>query len=68
MFAKADVNGPHTQPMFTFLKQTFDQDLKWNFTKYLVVDGKPVKVYSPKEDPSKIDPDIEEALVAAARL
>ncbi len=41
MFAKIDVNGPAASPLFAWLKQQVpgllgSQDVKWNFTKFLV--------------------------------
>ena len=41
LFAKIDVNGPHTHPLFAQLKQAAPgifgtQSIKWNFTKFLV--------------------------------
>jgi len=40
---KADVNGPDTQPIWAYLKAHADppvQDIDWNFSKFLVKDGK----------------------------
>jgi glutathione peroxidase len=41
MFAKIDVNGPHTHPLYAFLKHEKSgilgtANIKWNFTKFLV--------------------------------
>ena len=41
MFSKIDVNGPHTHPLYVFLKSKAkgllgSESIKWNFTKFLV--------------------------------
>ncbi len=37
--------------------------IKWNFTKFLIDrEGRPVSRYSPKTDPIKIIPDIEQLI------
>ncbi|KAJ1617248.1 thioredoxin-like protein [Pavlovales sp. CCMP2436] len=38
MFAKIDVNGPNTAPLYAFLKSgtPLFADIKWNFGKFLV--------------------------------
>lgn len=67
MFAKIDVNGPDTHPLFRFLKKAkpglMGQAIRWNFTKFLVGrDGKPIRRFSPTTTPDKIVPAIEKAL------
>lgn len=62
-FKKIDVNGEHTSPLFAYLKQTksglFNEDIKWNFTKFLVNrQGEIVKRYAPQTDPKTIEKDI----------
>ncbi len=61
---KVDVNGKQTDPVFAFLKERtgglLGSSIKWNFTKFLVSpDGRSVKRYSPKTDPSAMIEDIE---------
>lgn len=63
VFAKTSVNGSQTEPVFAFLKSqlpgSFGQFIKWNFTKFLVdAQGRPVKRFSPKDDPLKMEADI----------
>jgi len=64
MYAKIDVNGPDTHPLFTFLKNEApgilgSKGIKWNFTKFLVdKTGKVVKRYAPKTVPAEIEQDI----------
>lgn len=63
MFAKIDVNGTKTDPLFTFLKEqkggVLTKDIKWNFTKFLVDrNGQVVKRYAPTTEPEKIKNDL----------
>ena len=63
LFAKIDVNGKKAEPLFSFLKNQkggiFGNDIKWNFTKFLVSrDGTVVERYSPMTTPEKIEKDI----------
>ena len=63
MFAKIDVNGDHTDPLFTFLKEqkkgVLSKNIKWNFTKFLIDgNGQVVERYAPTTDPAKMEEDI----------
>ena len=63
LFAKIDVNGKNAAPLFTYLKNQkggfLGDDIKWNFTKFLVSrDGKVVGRYAPVTKPEKIENDI----------
>ena len=75
--AKGDVNGPDAHPLFTFLKEATAgksvpvppwnkglpaDDVQWNFTKWLIVDGKPTERYSFDVTPDMIEPDVRAAL------
>jgi glutathione peroxidase len=68
LFAKIDVNGPATHPLYEFLKSAEPgllgtEAIKWNFTKFLVAkDGSVVKRYAPQTKPEAIAADIETAL------
>lgn len=68
MFAKIDVNGKNTHPLFTYLKSEAkgiagSQSIKWNFTKFLVGrDGTVIKRFAPKDTPEKIAKDIKKQL------
>ena len=69
MFAKIEVNGDGTHPLFRWLKKErsglLGGAIKWNFTKFLVgKDGQVLKRFSPTTDPAKISGKIEEALAA----
>lgn len=69
MFEKIDVNGENTHPIFKFLKTEkggiLGDDIKWNFTKFLIgKDGKVFKRYAPITIPNDIKTDIEKALLA----
>ena len=68
LFAKIDVNGPDTHPLYQQLKSAKpgllgSQDIKWNFTKFLVSrDGEIQKRYGSQKDPNDLEPAIVEAL------
>ena len=68
MFAKVDVNGNNTAPLYKFLKSEKpgllgSEAIKWNFTKFLVDrEGNVVKRYAPNDTPESIAKDIEKAL------
>jgi glutathione peroxidase len=68
MFAKIDVNGPATAPLYAWLKHEAkgllgSEGIKWNFTKFLVDrDGKVVDRYAPTTPPKAIRKDIEALL------
>ncbi|OZB05994.1 MAG: glutathione peroxidase, partial [Marinobacter sp. 34-60-7] len=65
MFAKIEVNGDGTHPLFQFLKKQAkglmgSEKVKWNFTKFLVdKNGNVVERYAPTTDPMDIAKDIE---------
>jgi len=64
MFAKVNVNGENADPLFTFLKEqkkgVLSNNIKWNFTKFLVDrNGHVLERYAPQTDPSKIETDLE---------
>lgn len=63
MFKKIDVKGENVHPLFEYLvsqkKGLLTEDIKWNFTKFLVdPDGKVVKRYAPQSSPKKIEDDL----------
>ena len=68
MFAKIEVNGANTHPLWKWLTKEKGgllgiDAIKWNFTKFLVGrDGKPLKRYAPTDKPDAIAGDIESAL------
>ena len=68
MFAKIEVNGEGTHPLYAFLKKAKkgllgSEGIKWNFTKFLVgKDGRPIARYAPNVEPAAIASDIEKAL------
>jgi glutathione peroxidase len=60
MFAKIEVNGSNTHPIFNYLKSKlggwFGSRIKWNFTKFLLDEnGNPVKRFSPITKPKEIE-------------
>jgi glutathione peroxidase len=68
VFAKIDVNGSATHPLYQYLKSAArgslgTQGIKWNFTKFLVDrQGNVVKRYSFFTKPIAIEADIERLL------
>jgi glutathione peroxidase len=68
LFAKIDVNGDATHPLFAHLKKEAPgilgtQAIKWNFTKFLVrKDGRVFKRYAPNTTPEELLGDIETLL------
>ena len=67
LMAKSEVNGPGTNEVFRFLKEKnkglFGEDIKWNFTKFLVAtDGVTIERYAPTTEPSQIEKDIAKLL------
>ena len=70
LFAKIEVNGAGTHPLYAFLKAETTgadqgQDIGWNFAKFLIGrDGKPIARYSPRTAPSELADDIAKALAA----
>ena len=68
MFAKIEVNGPNTHPVYEHLKNEAPgvlgtTSVKWNFTKFLVDrSGVVVKRYASTDTPQKIEADVKELL------
>ena len=73
LFAKIDVNGPDAHPLYQQLKSAKpgllgSQDIKWNFTKFLVSrDGQVQKRYGSQKDPNDLEPAVLEALGEGGR-
>jgi glutathione peroxidase len=68
MFAKIDVNGSDTHPLYKYLKHEAkgvlgSEMIKWNFTKFLVDrDGNVVRRFAPNDTPQGIEKDVVAAL------
>ena len=68
MFAKIDVNGKNTAPVYEYLKSAKpgllgSEGIKWNFTKFLVDrSGKVIARFAPNDTPEAIEGDVEKAL------
>ena len=68
MFAKIEVNGENTHPLYAFLKHEATgllgtEAIKWNFTKFLVDrDGQVVERYAPATKPEDLAEAIEALL------
>jgi glutathione peroxidase len=69
LFSKIEVNGKGAHPLYKFLKGeaggVFGDDIKWNFTKFLVSrEGKVIDRFASLTTPERIDADIAKALKA----
>lgn len=67
MFSKVDVNGKSAHPLFRYLTKEapgmVTDQVKWNFTKFLVnKEGKVIKRFAPKTEPKDIEEAIKELL------
>ena len=67
LFAKVEVNGKNEEPLFRYLKSQeggfLGDDIKWNFTKFLVSrNGTVVGRYAPITKPESIESDIQKLL------
>ena len=68
LYAKADVNGENTQPLYQWLKKhapgpAGDANVRWNFSKFLVArDGHVIARFDSKVTPEALEPDLEAAL------
>ncbi len=68
LFAKIDVNGDNTHPIYRYLKKSAkgvlgSESIKWNFTKFLVSrDGLHVERYATATTPEEMEKDIIKAL------
>ena len=69
MFAKIDVNGDDTHPLYRWLKTEksglLGGRIKWNFTKFLVGrDGQVIERFAPTTTPADLEKDVVVALAA----
>ena len=69
MFAKIDVNGPESHPVFAWMRVAesglLGSAIKWNFTKFLIGrSGAVVRRYPSTTHPAAMTGDIEDALAA----
>ncbi len=68
LFAKIDVNGPHADPLYNYLKSARrgllgTKGVKWNFTKFLVDrEGSVVRRFGPLIKPERIESRIQRLL------
>lgn len=68
LFAKIEVNGANTHPLYQYLKHAAkgllgSEAIKWNFTKFLVdKNGEVVRRYAPTDTPESIDKDVAKLL------
>ena len=68
LFAKIDVNGDNTHPLYTWLKREAagilgTEAIKWNFTKFLINrEGKVIDRYAPATRPDELAEAVEALL------
>lgn len=68
LFAKIDVNGENSDPLYEFLKKEKPgiigtEAIKWNFTKFLIgKDGQILRRYAPNISPEALEIDVINAL------
>lgn len=67
MFEKINVNGEDAHPIYKYLKNNakgiLSNEIKWNFTKFLIdAEGNVVDRFAPTTNPKKIRKDIEKLL------
>jgi glutathione peroxidase len=68
LFAKIEVNGEHTHPLYVYLKDKAPgilgtKSIKWNFTKFLIDrQGNVITRYGSSTKPEEIAKDIEKLL------
>lgn len=60
LFEKVDVKGPQAHPLFKYLTQQkkgiFGEEVKWNFTKFLIdAEGNVVDRFAPTTSPAKLE-------------
>ena len=68
LFAKIEVNGENTHPLYTYLKREkwgiLGDEIKWNFTKYLIDrEWNVVARYAPTTSPLTLKGDIEKLII-----
>ena len=62
-FAKIDVNGANTSPLYVWLKTKKPGDIKWNFTKFLLDrKGEVIRRFEPANSMSTVESAIVKAL------
>ena len=66
-FGRVELNGKNQEPLFKFLKSNtpgfkLREDINWNYTKFLCVNGKPVKRFESITSFSVIEKEIQKYL------
>ncbi|HTN63120.1 MAG TPA: glutathione peroxidase [Devosia sp.] len=56
LFAKLEVNGPGTNPLYRWLKADYPEDIEWNFAKFLIGrDGAVAARFAPAVLPAELE-------------
>lgn len=66
VFGKLEVNGEGADPLYKWLKGDGGAPVRWNFAKWLVVNGQPTERYGHDVAPNSLEKDIVQALRKAA--
>ncbi len=63
VLAKIDVNGPGAHPLYRYLTDLTGEEIRWNFTKFLVgADGLDIARFEPQVKPLELKDEIEQLL------
>lgn len=63
VLAKIEVNGPGAHPLYRYLTELTGEEIRWNFTKFLVgADGLDIARFEPQVKPLELTEEIEQLL------
>ncbi|WP_027085029.1 glutathione peroxidase [Cohnella panacarvi] len=63
VLAKIEVNGPGSHPLYRYLTDLTGEEIRWNFTKFLVgADGLEIARFEPQVKPLELTDEIEQLL------
>ncbi|MBO9598818.1 MAG: glutathione peroxidase [Cohnella sp.] len=63
VLAKIEVNGPGAHPLYRYLTELTGEEIRWNFTKFLVgADGLDIARFEPQVKPLELTDEIEQLL------
>lgn len=63
VLAKIEVNGPNALPLYRYLTELTGEDIRWNFTKFLVgAEGLDIARFEPQVKPLELADEIEQLL------
>ncbi len=63
VLTKIEVNGPGAHPLYRYLTELTGEEIRWNFTKFLVgADGLDIARFEPQVKPLELKDEIEQLL------